>query len=188
MSVEAELTAVVRDPGHVRAELARRAEAERATYADTYYDRPDHGLDAEGYELRVRVVSTEDDQRVLLTYKQPPVDGGEGSKPEFETTAGDPDVLRTIFEGLGLVELIAFEKKCENFRFAEQGRDLLATVVEIPELDGQVFVELETQAGPDDVEAALRVVRAVLTDLGITDDDLTTESYTNRVAARRAGR
>lgn len=185
MPVEAELTATLRDPEHVRAGLSTRATVERATYADVYFDRPDHSMDAEGYELRVRTVTTETDRRVLLTYKEPPVDGGQGSKPEHETTAADPGVLRTIFEGLGLVELIAFEKRCENYRFTERGRDLLATVVEIPELDGQTFIELETIAEPDDVDAALQVVRAVLGELGVTDADLTTESYTDRVAARR---
>ncbi|WP_236789647.1 class IV adenylate cyclase [Amycolatopsis sp. GM8] len=185
MAVEAELTATLRDPNHVRAKLAQRADVQRATYSDTYFDRPDHGMDADGYELRVRVVTTDDDRHVLLTYKEPPVDGGQGSKPEHETTAADPDVLRTIFEGLGLVELIAFEKHCENYAFTEQGRDLLATVVEIPELDGQTFLELETQAEPEDVEAALQLIRLLLAEFGVTDDDLTSESYTDRVAATR---
>jgi adenylate cyclase, class 2 len=31
--------------------------------------------------------------RVLLTYKQPPVDPDSGAKPQHETTAEDADVL-----------------------------------------------------------------------------------------------
>lgn len=185
MSVEAELTAIVRDPDRVRAELAKRADPEHSVYSDIYFDRPDQSMDAAGYELRIRTITTGDTSRVLVTYKEPPVEGGQGSKPEHETAVGDPYVLHTIFTGLGLVEMIAFEKQCDNYRFIEQGRELLATVVQIPELDGQLFIELETTTEPSDVPAALRVVRAVLAGLGVTDDDLSSESYTDRVAARR---
>jgi adenylate cyclase, class 2 len=185
MAVEAELTAVLARPEHVRAELARRATPETSVYADTYYDRPDHSLDAAGYELRVRTITTGSNTRVVLTYKQPALDSS-GSKPEHETTLADPAVLHTLFTGLGLVELIAFRKHCENYRFTAHGRDLLATVVEIPELDGQTFLELETMADPEDLADALSVVHAVLGELGVTDHELSSESYTDRVAARRA--
>jgi adenylate cyclase class 2 len=186
MPVEAELTATVSDPSRVRAQLADRATVERSTYADTYYDWPDHSLDRNGFELRVRTITTGDTRRVILTYKQPPVDTASRSKPEHETEVDNAAVLYETFIGLGLVELISFEKHCENYRFSAQGRDLLATVVEIPELDGQVFIELETMAEPDDVTGALAVVRAVLADLGITDRDAVTDSYTDMVAAHRA--
>jgi adenylate cyclase class 2 len=72
-----------------------------------------------------------------------------------------------------------------NYRFSSQGRDLLATVVTVPELENQTFIELETIAEPDDVDAALGVVRGVLGELGIESGDLTTEAYTDAVAARR---
>lgn len=187
MPVEVELTAIVRDPDQVRAKLASRTEPEHSIYSDTYFDRPDHSMDAAGYELRVRTITTGDDRRVVLTYKEPPVEGGEGSKPEHETALADAEVMRTVLIGLGLVELIAFEKYCDNYRFTEQARAILVTVVRIPELDGQTFIEVETTAEPDDVPAALAVVRGVLADLGIGDQDLSTESYTDRVAARRRG-
>jgi adenylate cyclase class 2 len=183
--VEAELTAVVREPEHVRAKLAERAEAEHSVYADTYYDRPNHSMDRDGYELRVRTITTGDDRRVVLTYKEPPVDEQSRSKPEHETTVADPDVMATIFDGLGLVELISLEKHCDNYRFTADRRDMLATVVTIAELDGQTFIELETMAEPDDLKAALASVRAVLDDLGVTEDDAVTESYTDMVANAR---
>jgi adenylate cyclase class 2 len=160
--VEAELTAVVRDPDRVRAVLAERARPERSNYTDTYYDRPDHGLDSDGYELRVRTITTGDAARVVLTYKEPSVDADSGSKPEHETEIGSAEVLDTILTGLGLVELISFEKRCENYRFVEREREMLATVVQIPELDGQTFIELETMAEPEDVSTAVQVVRDVL--------------------------
>ncbi|MFD8496438.1 class IV adenylate cyclase [Amycolatopsis sp. NPDC059657] len=185
MPVEAELTAVLRNPDEVRAALGARAEAERCTYSDTYFDWPDHRLTEGDYNLRVRTVSQDGSTRTLLTFKEPRTGASKHAKPEHETEAGDAEVLRTIFHGLGLVERIAFQKHCENYRFTDRGHDLLATVAEIPDLAGQTFLELETIVEPEHVTEALTAIRAVLHDLGITDEDLSTESYTRRVAARR---
>ncbi|WP_370948995.1 class IV adenylate cyclase [Amycolatopsis sp. cg5] len=184
MPIEAELTAVLRDPDAVRAALGARAEVERCTYSDTYYDWPDHRLTEGDYNLRVRTVTTGESTKTLLTFKEPRT-GSRHAKPEHETEAGDAGVLRTIFHGLGLVERIAFRKHCENHRFTDRGHDLLATVAELPDLAGQTFLEVETIVEAEHVAEALAVIRAVLHDLGITDDDLSTESYTRRVAALR---
>jgi adenylate cyclase class 2 len=167
--VEAELTAVVQEPDRVRAALAERAKPEHSTYADT-------SLDADGYELRVRSITTGDASRVLLACKEPAVNEGSGSKPEHETEVGSAEVLDTTLTGPGFVELISFEKHCDNYKFTKSERELVATVVQIPELDGQTLIELETGAEPDDASAALQVVRGVLIELGVSEDDLTTES------------
>ena len=79
----------------------------------------------------------------------------------------------------------AFEKRCTNYRLTAHGRDLVATVVEVPELDRETFVELETLTTDDDVDTALVVVRRVLGELGVTTDELTTDTYADEVAARR---
>jgi adenylate cyclase, class 2 len=137
-------------------------------------------------ELRVRTVTDELGRtRALLTFKQPAVDQTSGSKPEHETAVEDADVLVTVLTALGVEQIIAFEKRCVNYRFTAQGRDLLATVVTVPELAERTFLELETLADPSDVDAALHVVRSTLRELGIEDSDLTTQSYTDAVATRR---
>lgn len=51
---------------------------------------------------------------------------------------------------------------------------------------GAGFDEVETLGSTDKVDAALEIIRGVLSDIGITEDDLTTETYTNAVAAARA--
>jgi hypothetical protein len=84
----------------------------------------------------------------------------------------------------GLVCLVAFEKHCTNYRFTARGRDMLATVVRVPELDG-TFIEVETMTDQNDTEAALADVRAILGQLGIAADDLTTEQYTEAVLTAR---
>jgi adenylate cyclase class 2 len=184
--IEAELKAVVRDPELLHRLLSRRANGHRSVYADRYFDFPDRRLSRAGYELRVRTVTDDANRsRVLLTYKEPAIDDVSGSKPEHETTAADAEVLTTVLTALGVERFIAFEKRCVNYRFTEQGRDLLATVVTVPELAGQTFIELETAAQPGDVAAALEVVRAVLAELGIVQEDHTGETYTDAVAAHR---
>lgn len=184
--IEVELKAVVHDPDQVHRALALRAGGIRATYADRYFDFPDSRLTEQGRELRVRTVTDDAGRsRVLLTYKEPPVDEGSGSKPEHETTADDAAVLVTVLTALGVEEVISFEKRCVNYRFAARGWDMLATVVTVPELAGRTFIEVETAAQPEDVAAALRAVEAVLGELGIEAGDYTTEAYTDAVAERR---
>jgi hypothetical protein len=51
-------------------------------------------------------------------------------------------------------------------------------------VDGQTVIELETATEPRRRTGRL-VVRGALAELGITDDDLSTQSYTDCVAATR---
>ncbi|MGH3867216.1 MAG: class IV adenylate cyclase [Pseudonocardiaceae bacterium] len=186
VAVEAELKALARDPERIHAELSRRVAGERSIYSDRYFDYPDRRWTRQGTELRVRTITDDLGQtRAVLTFKEPAVDHASGSKPEHETAVEDADVLVTVLTALGVEHTIAFEKRCVNYRFTAQGRDLLATMVTVPELAGRTFIELETLADPDDVDAALDVVRATLRKLGINDSDLTTQAYTDAVATRR---
>ncbi|MBS2548781.1 class IV adenylate cyclase [Catenulispora sp. NL8] len=183
MPIEAELKARVRDVPALVAALDERAKAEKATYRDRYFDSPDGTFTSAGHELRIRTVETDGGVRNVLTFKKPSVDVASGSKPEYETTVGDADAAESIVVGLGYRLMIAFSKQCSNYRWHEAGRDLLATVVTVPEIDG-TFVELETIAETEgDLSAALELVRATLAELGIANDDLTTELYTDAVAA-----
>lgn len=178
--------ALARNPERIHAALSRRAVGERSIYSDRYFDYPDRGWTRQGNELRVRTVTDELGRtRALLTFKEPAVDEASGSKYEHETAVEDADVLVTVLTALGIEHIIAFEKRCVNYRFTARGRDLLATVVTVPELAGRTFIELETVADPGDVDAALDVVRSVLRELGIEDSDLTAQTYTDAVATRR---
>ncbi len=185
MPVEAELKARVRDVEDVRARLGQLADDEASVYRDTYYDWAGRELSREGRELRVRVVDGSHGRRTLLTYKAPAVDAASGSKPEHETSAASAEVLDAILSGLGFVHLVEFEKRCVNYAFTAHGRTMQATLVTVPELDG-TFLEVETIADDeDDVGTALSAVRSVLAELGVRDDDVTTEQYTEAVMTRR---
>ena len=183
--IEAELKARVHDPAALRDRLRRLASEEISLYRDTYYDRPGRELTTQGRELRVRIMETSGVRRAVLTYKEPAADAASGSKPEHETKVADAAVVDEILRALGLEHLVAFSKHCANYRFTARGRDMLATMVTVPEIDG-TFVELETLAGEADLAAALGDVGAVLGELGIGEDDLTTEQYTDAVMRARA--
>jgi len=185
MMIEAEVKARVRDPAKVRDLLRARAAEEVSRYWDTYYDLPGKVLTAAGRELRVRVIETGGQRRCLLTYKAAAVDEATGSKPETETPVGDPDAMDLILLSLGYGHLVAFEKRCANYAFTAHGRDMLATLVTLPELDG-TFLEVETMIGEQqDLDAALADIRAVLGQLGVTDAELTTGQYTDAVMRHR---
>ncbi|MGJ5897551.1 class IV adenylate cyclase [Streptomyces sp. V2] len=186
MPVEAELKAQVRRPGEVRRLLDGRAEAREEVYRDTYYDRVGGELGAADEELRVRTVEGTGGSRTVLTWKGAAVDDVSGSKPEYETVVEDAEAVHAILRGLGYVVLIAFEKRCRNYELAMCGREMLATLAEVPELEG-TFLEVETLVEEGELEAALRDVRAVIGELGIEVGELTTETYTGAVAARREG-
>ncbi|MFI8829026.1 class IV adenylate cyclase [Streptomyces sp. NPDC053431] len=182
--IEAELKARVHAPEEVLRRLDERAAGVPEVYRDTYYDAPDGALDARSAELRIRTVHGPDDTRTVLTYKGAAVDEASGSKPEAETRVEDVDAAHAIVRGLGYVPVIAFEKRCRNYAFKARGRQMLATLVRVPEIDG-TFIEVETLVDGDQVLTALDDIRAVLIELGIAEEDLTRELYTDAVRARR---
>jgi adenylate cyclase class 2 len=179
--IEAEVKARVRDPDRVRALLRLHAAERLSRYYDTYFDRPGRPLTQAGRELRLRVVDEGGHRRSLLTCKAPAVDEQTGSKPETEIEVSDAGATDQILLALGFTHLVAFEKNCANYAFTLAGRDILATLVTVPELDG-TFIEVETlTSDPGDVGSAVADVRAVLGELGIASTDLTTELYTEAV-------
>jgi len=95
-------------------------------------------------------------------------------------------VLVTVLTALGVEQIIAFEKRYVNYRFTAHGRDLLTTVVTVPEPAERTFIELETITDHGDVDAAVDVAQSVLRELGIEDSGLTTQAYTDAVATRRS--
>lgn len=182
--IEAELKARLTDPDAVRAILAARATAERAIYRDTYYDTSGEELDQDGRELRLRTIEANGERRHLLTFKEPVVDEVSGSKPEYETTVGAPAAVDHLVCALGLRPLVVLTKECENYRFSADGRDFLATLVRVPEIEG-TFLEVETMATKSDLELALAAVRKIMSELDVPVSMLTTELYTDAVRDAR---
>ncbi|MFF4951725.1 class IV adenylate cyclase [Streptomyces chattanoogensis] len=184
--IEAELKARVRSPEYVMGKLDHRAEGRAEVYQDTYYDDPSGSLSAQDQELRVRTVHGPHATQSVLTYKGTRIDPESGSKPEHETRVDSPEAVHAMLRGLGYVPAISFQKRCRNYEFRQYGRSLLATLVQVPEIDG-TFLEVETMVpGEKELSAALDDIRSVMAELGLHEADFTTELYTDAVAARRA--
>ena len=86
-------------------------------------------------------------RRAVLTHKEPAADTASDSKPEHGTKVADATVVDEILRALGLEHLIAFEKHCANYRFTAKARDMLATVVTVPEIGVTVCGVLEDLRG-----------------------------------------
>jgi len=184
MPIEVELKARVTDPATVAGRLRGCAEGEVSTYADIYYDFPDRRLTETGrQELRLRFIDKPDGRKVVWTFKGAMLDAA--STPEWETEVADPAAADAILTGLGMTRLIAYTKRCENFRFTAHEHQIVATMVTVPEIEG-TFLEVETLI-PDGAnrDDALKTIHGVLADLGLTEADLEPTFYIDLVLARR---
>jgi adenylate cyclase class 2 len=182
--IEAEIKARLSNPAQVRQRLEQWATGTPETYVDTYFDTPERSLSVRDQELRIRTISGPNGTRHLLTYKGQPVDAVTQSKPEFETLVSDREAAATILTSLGFPAEVAFTKECVNYALDRANRNFLATVVTVPEIEG-TFLEVETQAADDDVNAALDAVRHLLGELGVDQTQWTTGTYTDAVRAAR---
>jgi len=181
--IEAELKARVEDVEAVQTWLRARAEEEVATYYDIYYDYPDHRLDDDGREIRLRTIATSVGTEYVLTYKQPPADEASGSKPEHETVVSDTAAVDLMVRDLGLVELVSLTKNCLNYRFGFEGCPILATLVTVPELVS-TFLEVETLVEERHLKLALDSIHAVIGELGLSQS-IDRSKYTDEVRKRR---
>jgi adenylate cyclase class 2 len=185
VAVEVELKARVTNHELTRSRLESLTSGESSTYRDTYYDWPDHRLTNTGrQELRLRIVTSGDRTRQIFTFKGAATSGTD--TPEYETDVTDSGNLDSILSHLGLTHLIAYTKNCVNYRFDAYGHSILATLVQVPEVDA-VFLEVETVI-PDtgSSDAARTAIYRTLADLGLGNDDLEPTFYIDMVTAARS--
>ena len=132
MAVEAELKALVRNPDRIHSALSRRAVGKYSTYSDRYFDYPDRAWNRCGNGA----------VRCSPSKNQPWIQPADRN-PSMRRPSRMPKCW-SCSPHWGVEQIVAFEKRCVNYRFTAQGRDLIATVVTVPELAGQTFIELET--------------------------------------------
>jgi adenylate cyclase, class 2 len=83
-------------------------------------------------------------ERIHAALSRRAVGEASGSKPDHETGSRMPTCWSPCSSHSASSKSSRSEKRCVNYRFTAQGRDLLATVVTVPELAGRTFLELET--------------------------------------------
>lgn len=127
--------------------------------SNTVLDDSDGGLRSRGCLLRLREVG----RRTLVTFKNQSQNAKHKSREELETTMGDAQMARLIFERLGFRPVFRYEKfRTEYERPNENG------VVTIDETPIGWFMELEGEPEWIDHTAS---------DLGFDENTYITESY-----------
>jgi adenylate cyclase, class 2 len=170
MAKETEIKLAVRDIKAFERKLKKlggklvKAGNGRVHELNVIFDTPDGGLAKHGQLLRIRTESVqsvgkkETPRRVMLTFKQPAVraldDDGSRFKirEETEVEVADAEMLRKIFEGLGLRGWFSYEKYRTTWKLGAATRWAKDLLIELDETPAGVFVELE--GSPEAIDKA----------------------------------
>jgi adenylate cyclase class 2 len=160
------------DHDRVRERLADHGadRIDAVTQEDTFYDAPDRDFAETDEALRVRR-ETDEDTRVVLTYKGPLVDSASKTREEAQTRVADGEAIEAILAGLGYEPAATVRKERENYAL----EDCTVTLDRVEGL-GE-FVEVEREAAKADIDDARRDAVAVLERLGLDPDDQIRTSY-----------
>lgn len=162
------------DHGRVRERLETLAAEHLVSLrqADTYYDAPHRDFAATDEAVRVREETRDGDSETRITYKGPKIEAGSKTREELETTVGDGETARELFESLGF-EPVATVRKDREYFTVSGFTVTLDTVEDVGE-----FVEVETDVETaDEVEPAREAAVELLADLGLDRDDQLRISY-----------
>jgi len=122
---------------------------------NTIFDTPDGGLAKHGQLLRIRTETVGGKgkagaaKRILLTFKQPTVQGvdDEGARfkvrEETETELTDSMALTKIFEGLGMRGWFSYEKYRTTWKLGAREKWAKDLLIEVDETPVGTYVELE---------------------------------------------
>lgn len=158
-----------------------KCQAKRCIYNDTYFDTISKDFFKTERELRLRKIITDQAEKVLLTYKDPPFDNLSKSKCEREVKVSSREETSAILGHLGYIEDISFEKHCINFQVKYRSFEILATLVSMSELE-QDFIEVEVLTNNTDAITQINeVLHEFLSRLNVAPEQLTNEYYTDMV-------
>lgn len=161
------------DHDRVRERLAGHGATDRGrrTQRDTYYNAPARDFAETDEALRVRHETADGDRRAKLTYKGPLVGPTSKTREEHETGIEDGEVIEAILESLGFVRVAVVEKDRERFSLGEC-LVVLDSVAGLGE-----FVEVETDAHEEEIDAAREEVAGMIESLGLDPDAEIRTSY-----------
>ena len=116
-------------------------------------------------------------ERVKITYKGPLVDAESKTRLEAETTVGDQEATRAIFEGLGYEPAATVEKHRERFDVA----GFTVTLDTVSDLG--TFVEIDRETTADELDAVREEAKRILRELGLDPDEGIRTSYLGMLLA-----
>ncbi len=147
----------------------------RVCETNRLFDDAEASLLAADCGLRVRSIRLLDGQgpSASLTYKGPRQASDLKRREELESAVSDPEAVAAILAQLGFSERVLFEKRRESWRLA----DCQVELDELPALG--LFIEVE---GP-----STAAVKAVIAQIGLSDEPLIVESYIALLIAQSDG-
>jgi len=120
---------------------------------NTIFDTPDGGLAKHGQLLRIRTETARANpggaKRILLTFKQPTVEGVDDRgarfkvREETETELTDSIALTRIFEGLGMRGWFSYEKYRTTWKLGARQKWAKDLLIEVDQTPVGTYVELE---------------------------------------------
>jgi len=139
------------------------------TQEDVYFAAPHRDFAETDEALRVRRENGDE----CITYKGPKMDGETKTREEHETSVGDADVARAVFESLGFEEFGVVSKDRRVYSLDD------GTTVTLDSVEGLGdFVEVEREAETtEEVEQPRGLVLETLGNLGLDPEDSVRESY-----------
>lgn len=141
------------------------------TQTDTYFDAPHRDFAARDEALRLREESAEDGAHHVLTYKGPLVEVESKTREEIETQVGSRAAVTEILEALGFSPAATVRKTRRRY-------ELDGFTVSLDDVEGLgEFVEIEGEAGAQDLERTREAAIEVLEGLGLDADDQIRTSY-----------
>lgn len=141
------------------------------TQTDTYFDAPHRDFAARDEALRLREEHAEEEAQYVLTYKGPLVEVESKTREEFETEVGSEAAVTDILEALGFSPAATVQKTRRRF-------ELDGFTVSLDDVEGLgEFVEIEAEAGAQDLEQTREAAIKVLEGLGLDAEDQIRTSY-----------
>jgi adenylate cyclase class 2 len=138
-----------------------------AQQTDHYFNHPARDFARTDEALRLR----QDGERNFVTYKGPKIDATTKTRRELELPlpAGDQLIsqYRALWEALGFRYVATVHKRRRTAAVHWEQRDFEVVLDEVERLGW--FVELETQAGEEELDAARAALASLAARLGLTN-------------------
>ncbi|MBU0717510.1 MAG: class IV adenylate cyclase [Planctomycetes bacterium] len=174
LEIELKLRVESHEPVREKLRAAEATFVRRALERNLIFDRPDGSLRRQGVGLRVRSLDIEgekqgpDETHPTLTVKGPRLPGPMKAREEREVAISDAQTAARMFEMLGFVCILSYEKRRETWQLGP----CLVELDEPPRIG--LFVEIE---GPDE-----QAIRRVQTTLGLAGVPHVPQSYVHMLA------
>jgi adenylate cyclase class 2 len=167
---EVEMKFPLDDPSQVSANLRQLGFVPGATHRqiDRYFNHPARDFASTDEALRLRL----DDDRLCITYKGPKIDAQTKTREEIEVAVGGEEnleALSQILRRLGFRDVATVEKRRTYWSMTQESKQIEICMDEVKGVGW--YVELETSAQEDELDAARDVILYWARQLGLQNSE-----------------